>query len=115
MAKRTFKTSTVDMDVTDAGVPHARAHGIETLIEAFHERIKEAAAKMSISDYVRLLQMQQELSTDEPADIEVTWIEKSQLDQLMKLRRLGPNADLGGVPTGTSDHPDAGAEESSED
>ena len=103
------------MDVTDGGLPHAPAHGIQTLIEAFHERLKEAAEKMSISDYVRLLQMQQELSSDEPSDIEVTWIEKSQLDQLIKLRSLGPNADLGGLPTGTSDHPDGGAEKSSED
>lgn len=103
------------MDVTDGGRSSARIQGIQTLIEAFHERIEEAAEKMSISDYLRLLQVQQELSSDEPADIEVTWIEKSQLDQLMKLRSLGPNADLGGLPTGTSDHPDGGADESSED
>ena len=70
-----YKDPKRGVEVYRSDLPPTSPSAVDLLIETFQQRIPEAAQKMSISDYVRLLQLQQELSESNPHEIEVTWIE----------------------------------------
>ena len=38
-------------------------------------------AKASLGDYIRLVQLQKELETNEPAEIRVTWVDREKREQ----------------------------------
>ena len=82
------------VEILEPDIPNTK-FGVTTLIEEFHERLSEAAKKMTVADYIRLLQLQRELYNEEARDIEVTWIEPP-MDKT--------KSDTDG-PTGYDDHP----------
>lgn len=49
-------------------------HAVEQLLMQAEEKLK-AESKFTVGDYLRLLQMREELEQDEPKHIEVTWVE----------------------------------------
>jgi hypothetical protein len=48
---------------------------ITSLLNAFEEQIKTQAMKVSVSDFIRLLQIRREFEEQKPKDIEVTWVD----------------------------------------
>jgi len=51
---------------------------IYELVEKLGEQLKEGKeTKVSVGDYIRLLQVQKEIEEQEPREIQVTWIEPS--------------------------------------
>ena len=52
-------------------------HAVEQLLMQAEEKLK-AESKFTVGDYLRLLQMREELEQDEPKNIEVSWIEDLQ-------------------------------------
>jgi hypothetical protein len=47
---------------------------LERTIEQFETKINKAAYEPTVSEYVKLLQLGQELGQDEPKEIRVTWV-----------------------------------------
>lgn len=54
-----------------------RAERIASVIEAVEKRLTEAQLKVTIADYIRLMQMQKEQEQQLPRHIEVTWVEST--------------------------------------
>ena len=44
-------------------------------IDGFEKRIQEADFKMTVGDYLKLVQMEKENAEEEPKEIIVTWVE----------------------------------------
>ncbi len=44
-------------------------------MENVEKRLGEGDVKASLGDYIRLVQLQQELEEEEPKDITVTWVD----------------------------------------
>jgi hypothetical protein len=56
--------------------PAGRAERIGRLLSALESRIDAGEdLKVSVADYIRLLQLQKEYEQDAPKHIEVTWVE----------------------------------------
>lgn len=53
----------------------ATKDAIETALQTFEQQMKEKAFKLSLAEYVKLLQLKQELSEDEVTEVRVTWVE----------------------------------------
>lgn len=51
---------------------HAR---IAALLDAFEQQIRDQTVKVSVSDYIRLLQLKREFDEQKPKEIEVTWVD----------------------------------------
>jgi len=52
-----------------------RAELIGVLIEQAELRIQDRDYKITVGDFIRLLQYEKEVETDQPKEIRVTWIE----------------------------------------
>jgi len=52
-----------------------RAELIGVLIEQAELRIQDGDYKITVGDFIRLLQYEKEVETDQPKEIRVTWIE----------------------------------------
>ncbi len=48
---------------------------IGSLLEAFEKQVKEKDFKISVSDYIRLLQFRREFEERQPKAIEVKWVD----------------------------------------
>jgi hypothetical protein len=48
---------------------------ISALLAAFEKQIAENQLKMSVADYIRLLQVRRELEGDRPKDVIATWVD----------------------------------------
>jgi lipoate-protein ligase A len=46
-------------------------------IEGIEERLKDKTFKPTMGDYLKLLQMEQEIEQETPKEIKVTWVEPS--------------------------------------
>ncbi|MBC7927513.1 MAG: hypothetical protein H7039_17850 [Bryobacteraceae bacterium] len=49
--------------------------GVRTLIREFESSIGQKELKMSVTDYIRLVQLERELGEEEPQDVEVRWVD----------------------------------------
>jgi hypothetical protein len=48
---------------------------VEKLLKNVEKKLGSKDAKATLADYIRLVQLQQELEEEEPKDITVTWVE----------------------------------------
>ena len=48
---------------------------VQKLLKSVEKKLGGDDVKASLGDYIRLLQLQQELEDEEPRDITVTWVE----------------------------------------
>ena len=55
-----------------------RADLVERAIESIEQKLGSSDVKATFADFIRLLQLQKELQTDEPREIKVTWIDPNQ-------------------------------------
>jgi len=51
------------------------AEFVENVLEKIEKKLGENDIKPSVGDYLRLLQYRDEIETDEPKEIKVTWVE----------------------------------------
>ena len=51
------------------------ASALSKAIDGFEKRIQEADFKMTVGDYLKLVQMEKENAQEEPKEIIVTWVE----------------------------------------
>jgi hypothetical protein len=52
-----------------------QAKVIDKMLEMFEEKVVAKDLKTTLSDFIRLLQLQKELEEEQPREITVTWIE----------------------------------------
>lgn len=52
-----------------------QAAAVEKLLKNVEKKLGGEDVKATLGDYIRLLQLQQELEEEEPKDIKVTWVE----------------------------------------
>ena len=55
--------------------------GVVALIHKFENQIAEADCKVSVGDYIRLLQVAREQRLEKPKNVEVRWIDPPELQQ----------------------------------
>ncbi len=51
---------------------------VKKMIERFEEKLDAAELKMSVGDYIRLVQLHNELEEEDPKEIRVTWVEPKE-------------------------------------
>ncbi len=56
----------------------SRATTIDTMIQQFEKKIQSEEVKMSLADYLKLVQLREELKEEEPREIRVTWVEPTE-------------------------------------
>ena len=58
--------------------------GIGKLIEKFEDSIEKGGVKPTVSEYIRLKQLRQELDVEELKEIKVTWVEPTEKEPVTK-------------------------------
>ena len=58
-----------------------KAEVVEQILERVEQKLGEGDVKATLSDYIRLVQLQKELEEDEPAEITVTWVDPEQFEK----------------------------------
>ncbi len=53
----------------------ATKEAIEAALQKFEERMKDPNFKLSLAEYVKLLQLRQELAEEDIREIKVSWVE----------------------------------------
>lgn len=53
----------------------ATKDAIHTALEAFESTMAENGKKLTMAEYIKLLQLSQELADEEPKEIKVEWVE----------------------------------------
>lgn len=48
---------------------------VEQILEQVEQKIGEGEVKATLSDYIRLVQLQKELEEEEPGEITVRWVD----------------------------------------
>ena len=62
----------------------ATAGGIGKLIKKFEDSIEKGGVKPTVSEYIRLKQLRQELDVEELKEIKVTWVEPTEKEPVTK-------------------------------
>jgi len=57
-----------------------RADMVDKAIQRIEEKLGSSDVKATFADFIRLLQLQKELQTDQPKEIKVTWIDPSETE-----------------------------------
>ena len=57
-----------------------RADLVERAIESIEQKLGSSDVKATFADFIRLLQLQKELQSDQPREIKVTWIDPSETE-----------------------------------
>jgi hypothetical protein len=55
----------------------SQAEVVRRLITQVEKKLEVGDAKVTLADYIRLVQLKKELEAEEPKDIRVTWVEGS--------------------------------------
>lgn len=64
---------------TNGEEPKSRRMLIRGLLQGLEERLKSEPGKVSLGDYIRLLQMEREMEADEPPkEIIVRWVDQPE-------------------------------------
>lgn len=53
---------------------------VKKAIQAFENKLKASEVKATVGDFVRLLQLQDEIEGEEPREIKVTWVEPGETE-----------------------------------
>ena len=46
------------------------------MLEGIEKKLQKQDLKVTLADYIRLVQLQKELEADEPREIRVTWVDR---------------------------------------
>jgi hypothetical protein len=57
-----------------------RADLVDKAIQRIEEKLGSSDVKATFADFIRLLQLQKELQTDQPKEIKVTWIDPNEME-----------------------------------
>ena len=57
-----------------------RADLVERAIESIEQKLGSSDVKATFADFIRLLQLQKELQSDQPREIKVTWIDPNETE-----------------------------------
>jgi hypothetical protein len=55
---------------------------IETLMKKFEKTLEEDGVKLTVGEYIRLMQLRKELNVEEPKEIKVTWVEPNEKESV---------------------------------
>ena len=55
-----------------------KAQIVEQILEQVEQKISEGEVKATLSDYIRLVQLQKELEAEEPGEITVRWVDPKE-------------------------------------
>ncbi len=55
--------------------PHGKKTVVQQILERVEKRLAKDDVKVTLGDYIRLVQLEKELEENEPREIKVTWIE----------------------------------------
>ena len=58
--------------------PESQARVVKKIRERVEQKLSESDAKVTLGDYIRLVQLEKELEDDEPKEIKVTWVNPDQ-------------------------------------
>lgn len=61
-----------------------KARSVKKAIELFEQKLAQGEVKPTVGEYVRLLELQKEISADEPREIRVTWVEPDETESSTK-------------------------------
>ena len=53
---------------------------VQKAIDSFAEKLEGDDVKASIGDFIRLMQLQQEMDEEQPDEIRVIWVEANEFD-----------------------------------
>ncbi len=59
-----------------------RADLVDKAIQRIEEKLGSSDVKATFADFIRLLQLQKELQTDQPKEIKVTWIDPNEMESV---------------------------------
>ena len=65
-----------------AFVEATAAERIRGVLEQVEKQISKSEFKVTLGDYIRLIQLQKEYEKEKPKDIEVTWVESLNENEL---------------------------------
>jgi hypothetical protein len=69
---------------TKAARPKARGPSrtgiVDKMINDFNAKIEDGAVKVSVADFIRLVQLREDLCEDEPTEVKVTWVEPQETE-----------------------------------
>ena len=57
---------------------------VDKMIKEFKDKLKEEAPKMTVGDFIRLVQLREELGEEAPREIKVTWVEPAEQEPASK-------------------------------
>lgn len=57
---------------------------VDKMIKGFKKKLDKADPKMSVGDFIRLVQLRGELGEDAPREIRVTWVEPAEQEPANK-------------------------------
>lgn len=55
-----------------------RAEAVKKILQNVEKKMAEEGLKATLGDYIKLIQLQKEMSEEPPSEITVTWIEPSE-------------------------------------
>jgi hypothetical protein len=58
----------------------SQARVIKKIRERVEQKLSESDVKVTLADYIRLVQLEKELEEDEPREIKVTWVNPEKTD-----------------------------------
>ena len=79
-AKRPSRNATANAAVP-ARTPRTQRGKLAALLKKFEEQLANKETRISVADYLRLLQMQRELESDQVRDVKVTWVETNASEE----------------------------------
>lgn len=56
----------------------SQARVVKKIRERVEQKLSESDAKVTLGDYIRLVQLEKELEDEEPKEIKVTWVNPDQ-------------------------------------
>ncbi|MEN6537190.1 MAG: hypothetical protein ABFD60_18025 [Bryobacteraceae bacterium] len=76
--KKQQKTDKPEKGARNAPGPRKRARLVGRMLKDFEKKLEVEGCKMSIADFIRLLQIEKELKDEAPKEIRVTWVEPAE-------------------------------------
>ncbi len=53
---------------------------VDQMISDFKRKVEQGEVKVSVGDFIRLVQLRSDLDLDEPKEIRVTWVEPTETE-----------------------------------
>lgn len=79
--KRPAKKATSKKAATTGGKPRSARGKLSALLKKFEEQLASGDLRISVADYIRLLQMKREIEGEKVRDVKVTWVEKNASEE----------------------------------